>query len=86
MAAKQPRPFFFCSRCHTPTRNAAAINGNARCQRVADGKGTRCGGKFRSALALKDWLECPSCKASGRLSDRKCDDCRGFGWLILRRR
>ena len=85
METKQPRPFFFCSRCHIPTRNFDAINGNANCQRVTDG-GKRCGGKFRPALALEDWGGCPSCKATGRLSDRKCGNCRGYGWILMRLR
>jgi hypothetical protein len=35
-----------------------------------------------AALQEKDWLECPTCKASGDERGAICTQCDGHGWIF----
>ena len=47
--------------------------------------GKRCKGTNRSAIGKTDWLECPSCAASGYEGHNLCQNCRGDGWILQTR-
>lgn len=81
-AARLGRPVGICPRCHAVVRSFDEIA--RKCARPLP-SGTRCPGVIRSALAKDEWSECPSCLATGHIDDTTCTQCRGEGWVYLRR-
>jgi hypothetical protein len=77
---KRPMPVTVCTNCRTPVRNANLAD--KQCGRKIDGK--RCTGTVSVAIKEGDWKECPSCGATGRVQDDKCDQCDDWGWLYVR--
>lgn len=56
----------------------------AKCRRMTDRKGNQCRGEFIGALGADDWLECPSCGATGREFVGRCTQCEGDRWILAR--
>lgn len=81
MIKKKSKPIAYCTRCRVYSRNVEQIN--QRCGVKRQGK--RCEGIMRSAINAKDWIECPSCGATGCIGNDTCDQCAGEGWLLTRR-
>jgi hypothetical protein len=82
--SKRARPVAYCSECHTANWNPNITNG-AACRRMVNRKGTRCTGLFMSVLGPDDWIECPSCCATGQEFVGRCAECEGAGWLLVRK-
>lgn len=82
---KQTKPVAYCVKCGAPNRNIATTDGNARCGRIVDMKGKRCGGAFRGAIREDDWKECPSCGATASEPAGQRSQCEGEGWLLARK-
>ena len=80
MLGKQNKPVAVCTECRRYTCNASLINqpcGN----RIGNKK---CKGCWGSALCDTDWVECPSCQATGYVNQKKCTQCDGYGWIYIR--
>ena len=79
-------PVTVCTVYHSPGHNIAASNG--QCPKVYNynGKQNRCRGIMGSAIGVDDWMECPSCGATGSetLTGKRCTQCEGEGWLFVR--
>jgi len=81
MLNKKSQPLAYCTRCGGVLHNVQHIN--QTCPIIRNGK--RCNGSIRSATNSKDWIECPSCGATGRIEGGSCDQCAGEGWLLVRK-
>lgn len=79
-SSKLRTPVAVCAVCGAYTRNDNFIN--QRCGHTVAGK--RCKGAYGDAQQEKDWEECPSCNATGRVQGDKCSQCEGFGWIFVR--
>jgi hypothetical protein len=82
---RRSRPVAYCIKCHAPSRAVGGAE-SAKCERIVDRKGTRCGGVLRSAQRATDWRECRSCGATGMNAMGMCTQCRGEGWLLVQTR
>lgn len=83
-AEKLRRPGFYCVKCRHPRRGIS--NDSVTCDRPgAYGEASEhCGGQFSTAFNWTDWLECPTCGATGNNCGEECGQCYGEGWLLLR--
>jgi DnaJ-class molecular chaperone len=75
------KPIAVCTKCGAMSYVGTLIGGS--CGRTVGGK--RCRGVNRSALNETDWAPCDRCAGSGLVLSSRCDDCRGAGWLFVRR-
>jgi DnaJ-class molecular chaperone len=78
LITKKSKPVAYCTRCRAYSRNEGQIN--QKCHVIR--QGNRCQGMMRSALKPDDWVECPSCGATGRVKNGTCDKCAGEGWIL----
>ncbi|MDR6759485.1 DnaJ-class molecular chaperone [Mycoplana sp. BE70] len=76
---KRPLPVAVCATCAHIQYDADAID--KPCRRK-DGL-MRCNGKRRTSN--DDWLECPTCYATGRDGSTVCLACGGRGWFEKRK-
>jgi hypothetical protein len=76
----RPKPVTFCTNCRAFGYNIGVASG--KCGRKVDGK--KCKGTVQSAIQENDWIDCPSCKATGLDGDRTCRQCIGSGWIFVR--
>lgn len=74
------KPVASCTVCGQVSHNPAAIN--QRCGNRVGRK--RCRGVYGSMLAPNDWAVCTMCNGTGCSEGKKCDPCRGEGWIAQR--
>jgi len=77
---KRSKPVTICNKCGAPGSSKQLTYG--KCERMAGG--VICNGTNQSAILENDWLECPSCAATGLERDKRCSQCEGTGWLFAR--
>jgi hypothetical protein len=85
MGARLPRPKAFCPACGTVSVYSEHIG--RRCAKTWDVPGEeepkRCDGRFKGAVSPGDWVECPTCRATGMAGDASCESCHGAGWRYV---
>ncbi len=79
-ATRLERPVGICPRCGAVARSFDQVRKKCAKPGRAGGKSP---GVIRSALATDEWVECPSCLATGRVKGGVCERCNGEGWIYL---
>ena len=77
--AKRQRPIAYCAECHRVSRDPGSID--ATCNRMSTQRRKQCGGILIAAAGEANWLECPTCDATGYEGKSACGQCLGEGWL-----
>jgi len=73
-------PVSRCTACGTTSDFIGSPN--TKCHQVFGNR--KCKGSMRSSMAPGDWEECPSCSATGRTENKRCEQCNGDGHLYVR--
>lgn len=80
---KLQRPLAVCSQCGMRFIGQPHFNATHYCDGAFRKLGKR-RGVILSRLQDSDWMECPSCKATGFISGKACTQCDHSGWLECR--